>query len=171
MGKAIALLLVILLTVSSLAGYLFLTKEINAGEKKIAAGKVQLEKGQLELEAGKAELEAGKQELAAGKKEYKDAADSTFLVLADKWFNSGKGFADGREQIAEGDRQVAAGENKISEGEKKFDAGELKLDRGLEKLKLAHAVRLACEIAAVFFAVLSIVLAYRWRHSLSRLFK
>lgn len=50
MGKAIALLLVILLMLASLAGSLFLTKEINADEKKISVGKVQLESGQRELE-------------------------------------------------------------------------------------------------------------------------
>lgn len=170
MGKTIALLRVILLTLASFAGYLFLTKEINAG-KKIDDGIVQLEKGQRELVEGKAELKAGEQELAAGKKEYEEAEDNNLLVLMDNWFNSGKGFAEGREQIAEGDRQVAAGENKISEGEKRLDAGELKLDKGLEKLKLARTVRQACGIAAVFFGVLSIVLGFRWRRSISRLFK
>jgi hypothetical protein len=46
MGKVLALLLVILLALASVAGYLLLTAKITAGERQIADGQRQLEKGQ-----------------------------------------------------------------------------------------------------------------------------
>ena len=114
MGKVLALLLIILLALASVAGYLFLTEKITAGERQIADGQRQLEQGQsaleegkakleagkAKLEAGKAKLEAGKRELAEGKKEYEHAKDNPFVVLADKLLQGGKGFKEAREQIA-----------------------------------------------------------------------
>lgn len=170
MGKMLVLLLVILLAFASVGGYLFLTEKIAAGEKQIADGQTQLEAGRAAQAGGKALLETGKQELSEGKKEYEQAHDNPFLVFADKWFNDGKGFAEGRKQIAEGDRQVAEGEIKVDAGEKRIDAGQHELSRGMEQLKLARGARLACALAAVFFASLSIVLGFRWRRSLARLF-
>ena len=69
MGKVLALLVTLLLAVASVAGYLFLTTMIAAGEKQIAEGVRQYEKGRSALEKGKAQLEAGKRELSAGKEE------------------------------------------------------------------------------------------------------
>ena len=96
MGKVLALLLIILLALASVAGYLFLTEQITAGEMQIADGQKQLEKAQPALEEGKAKLEAGKRELSESKKEYEQAKDNPFLVLADKLLKGGKGFKDAR---------------------------------------------------------------------------
>src|ERR671914_1045944 len=175
MGKVLALLLIILLALASVAGYLFLTEKITAGERQIADGQRQLEQGQsaleegkAKLEAGKAKLEAGKRELAEGKKEYKQAKDNPFVVLADKLLQGGKGFKEAREQIAKGDKQVAKGEGQLTDGERRLDAGELELRRGREQLRLAKGARVACAVGAAFFASLSIVLGFCWRRSLAR---
>ena len=170
MAKIIALLLIILLALASVAGYFFLAEQITAGEKQIAAGQRQLEKGRLALEEGKVKLEAGKQELSAGKKEYEQAEDNFFLVLADKLLQGGKGFEKAREQIAEGDDQVAQGEGEVKVGEKQIVAGEQELRLGLEQMRLAKGALLACALGAVFFTSLAIVLGFRWRRSLARMF-
>jgi phage-related tail protein len=170
MGRVLALLLIILLGLASVAGYLFLTEKITAGERQIADGQRQFEKGQVALEDGKAKLEAGKRELSEGKKEYEQAEDNLFLVLADKLLKGGKGFKEARKQIAEGDEQVAKGEGKVNVGERQLDAGELELSRGREQLRLAKGARVACVLGAAFFASLSIVLGFCWRRSLARIF-
>jgi hypothetical protein len=45
MGRMLALLLIILLGLASVAGYLFLTGKITAGERQIADGQRQFEEG------------------------------------------------------------------------------------------------------------------------------
>jgi chromosome segregation ATPase len=170
MGKVLALLLIFLLALASVAGYLFLTEKITAGERQIADGQRQLEKGQTALEEGKDKLEAGERKLSEGKKEYEQAKDNLFLVLADKLLKGGKGFKEAREQIAEGDKQVAEGEGKVNVTGRRLDAGELELRRGREQLRLAKGARVACALGAVFFASLSIVLGFCWRRSLARIF-
>ena len=171
MGKMLALLLIIVLALASLAGYLFLTEQITAAEMQIADGQRQLEKGQPVFEEGKAKLEAGKREMSESKKEYKQAKDNQFLVLADKLLKGGKGFKDARERIVEGDKQVAKGEGEVNVGERRLDAVELELRRGRELLMLAKGARVACALGAVFFASLSIVLGFCWRRSLARIFR
>jgi hypothetical protein len=170
MGKGLALLLVILLPLASGAGYLFLTEQITAGERQIAEGQRQLEEGRLALEEGKAKLEAGKRELAAGKREYEQAKDNPLLVLADKLLKGGTGFKEARERIAEGDKQVAKGEGELNAGERRLEAGELEVRRGREQLRLAKGARVACALGAACFAALAIVLGFRWRRALARLF-
>jgi uncharacterized membrane protein len=170
MGKVLALLLIIVLALASVAGYLFLTEQITAGEMLIADGQRQLEKGQPALEEGKAKLEAGKREMSESKKEYKQAKDNQFLVLADKLLKGGKGFKDARERIVEGDKQVAKGEVEVNLGQRQLDAAELELRRGKELLMLAKDARIACALGAAFFASLSIVLGFCWRRSLARIF-
>jgi chromosome segregation ATPase len=171
MGKVLALVVFIVLTFASAAGYLVLTQKITAGERKIDVGEKKLEKGQAELKTGKARLKAGKQELSEGKKKYEKAEDNWFLVMADKLFKGGKGFKEAEKKIAEGDKQVAEGEVKVNAGERQVGAGEMEMSQGREQLKMAEGARVACAIAAVFFAVLSIVLGFWWRRSLGRVFK
>jgi uncharacterized phage infection (PIP) family protein YhgE len=171
MGKAIALLVFILWALASMAGYIYLTGKITAGERQIAEGQEKFDKGQIALKKGIARLEAGKQELAEGKKEYKHAKDNRALVIMDKWFKGGKGFRDAETKIAEGDKQVAKGEDKVNAGERRLDAGELELGQGREQLGLAKGARIACAIGAAFFSSLSIVLGFWWRRSLARIFK
>ena len=170
MGKVFALLFVILLALASVAGCLFLTGKITAGERQIADGQRQLEEGQPVLEEGKAKLEAGKRELSEGKKEYKQAEDNLFLVIMDKVLKGGKGFEEARKRIAEGDKQVAKGEGMVNDGERRLEAGKLELRRGKEQLRLAKGARVACALGAAFFASLSIVLGFCWRRSLARIF-
>ncbi len=167
-GKAIALLVIVLWAIASIAGYVYLTGEITAGERLIAEGQGRVDKGQTALDKGKIKLEAGKQELAEGKKEYKHAKDNRLLVIADKWFKGGKGFRDAETKIADGDRQVAKGEDKILAGERRLDAGELELSEGRELLGLAKNARIACALGAAIFTSLSIVLGFWWRRSLFR---
>jgi hypothetical protein len=86
MRKAIALAVIILWALASMAGYLYLTGKITAGKRQIAVGQNKVDKGQTALDEGKVELEAGKQELSEGKKEYEHAKDSWLLVFADACF-------------------------------------------------------------------------------------
>ena len=171
MNKVFALLFPVLLTVASVGGYLYLDAKINTGEDKISEGQEKVDKGQPALDKGKARLEAGKIELAEGKAKYEKAHDNLFMVFMDKVFNRGKGFEEGRSKIAAGDKQVAEGEAKISAGEKKLAAGELELSQGKEKLEMAKSVRIACALSAIFFGVLSLVLAIHWRKALTKVFK
>lgn len=168
MKKRIALLVIILWALASMAGYIYLTGKITAGEKLITAGQGKYEKGQTALKEGKVKLEAGKQELAEGKKEYKEAKDNRLLVILDKWFKGGKGFREAETKIAEGDKQVARGEDKVIAGERRLDAGELELSEGRDQLSLARGARIACAIGAAFFTSLAIMLGFWWRRSLFR---
>jgi len=169
-GKILTLLVIILLAFASAGGYLFLDREISAGERKIAEGQIELEKGRAALKEGKAKLEAGKQELSGGKKRYEQAKDNPLLLLTDKLIKGGKGFEEAERRIAEGDEKVAEGESKIEIGEKQIAAGELELRIGREKLMLAKGARLACALGAAFFTLLLIRLGFRWRRSLVRFF-
>lgn len=170
MGKVLALLLIILLALASVAGYLSLTEKIIDGERQIADGQRQLDKEQPTLVEGKVKLEAGKRESSEGNKEYEQAKGNLFLVLADKLLKGGKGFKEARERIAEGNKQIAKGEDKVNVGERRLDAGKLELSRGREQLTLAKGARVACALGAAFFASVSIVLGFRWRRSLARIF-
>ena len=169
MRKVLALLLIILLAIASVAGYLVLTEKIIAGEKQIAEGQKQVEEGQIKLDAGKAKLEAGKRELSQGKKEYEQSKRNPFLVLADKLLKGGKGFEEARGRIAEGDTQVAKGQSSVDTGEKRLDASQLRLRRGTERLRLAKGARVACALGAAVCISLSILLGFRWRRALARI--
>ena len=165
-GKAIALVLMVLLAVASAAGYWFLTEAIAAGEGQVAEARQRLEQGRVVLEQGKEKLAAGKRESSAGKEEYERAKDNVFLVLMDKLLKGGRGFKGARERIAEGDTQIARGEEKVTAGEQRLDAGEENLRRGLEELELARRLRVACAVGALLFGLVSAVLGFRWRRSL-----
>jgi len=171
MIKVFALMFSVLLALALLGGYVFLDEKIIDGEARIANGQNEVDKGQPALDKGKAKLEEGKIELAEGKAKYENAHDNLFMVFADKLFNRGKGFEDGRKQIAEGDKQVAQGEAKISAGEKRLAAGELELNQGKEQLQMAKGVHIACALGAIIFSVLSIVLTILWRKTLVRVFE
>jgi len=170
MRKVIALAVIILWALASMAGYVVLTRKINAGEKQMTAGQNTFDKGQTSLDEGKLKLKAGKQELSEGKKEYEQARDSWLLVFADKVFKGGEGFKDAEKKIAAGDKQVAKGENKVTAGERRLDAGERQLSQGREQLDLARLARVACALGAAVFTSLAIVLGFWWRRSLSRVF-
>jgi hypothetical protein len=171
MRKAIALLILVLLTLVSAVGYIVVHGKILAGERLIADGQEQFDKEQINLDEGKAKLEAGKQKNAAGKEQYKKARGNLFLRLADRLFKGGKGFRDAKEQLAGGDRRVAKGEDKVKAGQDRLDAGELKLLRGRALVRQARRVRIACALGAALFGSLSLVLGIRWRRSLARTLK
>ena len=170
MGKPIVLLLMVLLAVTSAAGYWFLTEAITAGEAQIAGARARLEEGQIVLDQGKEKLAAGKREASEGKKEYERAKDNVFLVLMDQLLKGGRGFKGAREQIAKGDKRIAKGEEKVTAGEQRLDVGEENLRRGLEELNLARGARIVCAVAALLFGLISVVLGFRWRQSLARVF-
>jgi len=169
-GKVLALLLIILVSLALIASYLLLTEKIIVWERQIADGQRQLEKGQLTLNEGKAKLASGKQKLSEGKTEYEQAKDNLFLVLADKLLKGGKGFKEARELIAQGDKQVANGVDKASIGERDLDAGKLEVREGREQLRLAKGIRVACAFGAAIFAFLLIVLGFRWKRFIIRIF-
>jgi chromosome segregation ATPase len=171
MKKAIALAVIILWALASMAGYLYLTGKITSGKRLITAGQNKVDKGQTALDEGKVKLEAGKQELSEGKKEYEDARDSWLLVFADNLFKGGKGFKEAEKKIAAGDKQVAQGEDKVNAGERRLDAGERKLSEGREQLGLAEGARIACALGAAVFTSLAVVLGFWWRRSLRRTFR
>jgi len=166
MIKALAFLFIFLLAIASALGYLILTQKIIAGEKLIAEGQNFIAQESPSLIQGKADLASGKHQLADGKKEYERAHDNPFLVFADKWFNGGKGFAEGRKKIAAGEEKVAKGEDKIDVGEKRLDKGNLALQVGMEKLQQGKIAREVCAFGAIVFSLLSIVLGFIWRQSL-----
>jgi len=171
MRKAIALAVIILWALASMAGYLYLTGKITAGKRQIAVGQNKAEKGQAALDEGKVRLKAGKQELSEGKKEYEHAKDSWFLVFTDNLLKGGKGFKDAEKKIAAGDKQVAQEEDKVNAGERRLDAGERELSEGRERLGLAEGARIACALGAAVFTSLAVVLGFWWRRSLYRTFK
>jgi hypothetical protein len=171
MVKLLALMFLVLLTVTSVGVYEFIDAKIIIGEGKISDGQKKVDRGQPELDKGKARLEEGKIKLAEGKAEYEKANDNLFMVFMDKLFNHGKGFEDGRKKIAEGEKKVAQGEARISAGEKRLAAGELELKLGEEQLKMAKVLRIASALGAIIFGVISIVTAILWRRSLARVFK
>jgi hypothetical protein len=170
MGRVLALLLLILLSFASVAGYLFITENLTAWERQIADGQRKLEQGEPALEEGKAKLEAGRQELSEGKKEYEQAKNNLFMMLADKLLKGGKGLKEAEKRIAEGEKQVAKGENDVEVGKRRLNEKSLELLRGREQVRLAKGARIACALGAAFFASLSIVLGFCWRRSLARIF-
>lgn len=167
MGKALTLLLTILLAVASGAGYLFLDEKIAAGQRQVVDGQAQLEEGRSTLEEGEAELEAGKQDLAAAEEGYEAVENLPFLEDLDEDLQ-GEGSEEIERQFDEGDAQVARGEERVAAGQERLEAGELELRRGQEQLSTAKSIRVALALGAVVFALLSIVLGFRWRRSLAR---
>lgn len=170
MFRLLFLLLTVSLTLALGAGYFYLTKKIDSGERQLAVGQGQLDRGLSDLEDGQARLKAGKKELSEGKKEYRKASDNDWLVLLDDVLQGGEGFDKAREEIAEGDRQVAEGGDAVAVGKAKLEAGAKKMDRGRKQLGLARDVRAACAIGAGLFAFLSIFLGFLWRRSLAGTF-
>lgn len=166
MPRMLALLFSILSALASAAGYLVLNEMIPAGERLIAEGQYSIATEGPALAEGKADLASGRLLLAEGKEEYAQAHDNPFLVFADKWFNAGKGFAEGRKKLAEGEAKVAKGEDKVEAGEKRLDEGNLALRQGIARLRLSKQVRVACAVGAIVFTLLSIALGFLWRRPL-----
>lgn len=164
MGKALTLLLTILLALASVGGYVYLTGKITDGERRIAEGEGQLEEGRATLQEGQAELEAGKRELAAGE----EAAEVVEDVDPLGGLLGGAASGEIDRQLAEGNEEVADGEDRVAAGQERITAGELALRRGKERLQTARRIRVAFALGAAVFALLSIVLGFRWRRSLAR---
>jgi hypothetical protein len=170
MIKALAFLFIFLLAFASALGYLILTQKIIAGEKLMAEGQNFIAQESPSLMQGKADLASGKHQLSEGKKEYERAHDNPFLVFADKWFNGGKGFAEGRNKISKGEDKVAEGEDRVNVGEKRIEKGNLALQVGMEKLQQGKKVRDVCALGTIILTPLSIVLGLLWRRSVAKLF-
>ncbi len=167
MVKLLTLLCMVMVTLASVGGFVYLTTQINAGQSRIAQGQEQLAAGRAELRSGKARLAEGKEEFRQAKK---DAVKDLLLggesqekkSDAEKLQNlvqGGRDYRDARNQIAEGERTVAQGESQLT-------AGEQQLRQGKEQLELAKQARIATGASALLFGILSMVLAFLWRQSL-----
>lgn len=168
MGKVAALVFIVLLALTSVGGFLLLSKKIAAGERRIAAGGERIDRGQTRLEAGKVKLAGGRQKLSAGKKKYETAHHDPALLISDTLLQGGAGFKKARRQIAVGEWRIDKGQGKIEAEERRLDTGEQKLSLGKDELKLGKAIRLAFGFGALFLAALSIFLGLRWGRALSR---
>jgi autotransporter adhesin len=168
MIKTLAFLFISLMAIASTIGYLVLTQKITAGEKLVATGQNFIAQQGPSLEQGKADLASGKNKLTEGYKEYDHAQDNPFLVFADKWFNGGKGFAEGRNKIAKGEEKVAKGEDKVDVGQKQLDKGNLAVQVGMKKLQQGKTARNVCALGAIIFTLLSIAFGISWRQSLQQ---
>jgi cadmium resistance protein CadD (predicted permease) len=71
MGKVLALLLIILLALASVADYLFLTEKIIVGERQIAEGDKQIVKGKDKINVGERRLDAAEVELRREREQLK----------------------------------------------------------------------------------------------------
>ncbi len=171
MGRLLALSFLVLLMLASAAGYLFLTQKITAGGRQIDNGIRELEIGHPALEEGRARIKAGRRELSEGQARYELARKNLLLVLADRILKDGEGFKEARKRLAEGLELIARGEDEVRAGEKRIDEGEIELLSGRERLKQAEDMRVAFALGASFFACLAVLLGFRWRRPLSRLFK
>jgi len=169
MGRLLVLLILILLALVSAAGYIFVDQSIIAGKIKIAEGIQELKIGYPELEEGRLRMEAGKKELIEGQDEYDQARKNLFLVLADRLLKGGKGFRDARKRLQDGSDRIKEGKEEYRDGKKRINEGEIELLRGRELLKQAENMRGAFAFAAAFFFILTVLLGFRWRRSLSRL--
>jgi hypothetical protein len=166
MFKLITLLFIILLAITSAGGYLFVNEKIRDGRSYLAEGQHNIDTEGPSLVTGKAELAQGKQLLANGKQEYARAHDNPLLVWADKLFNGGKGFAEGREKIAAGEAKVAEGQDRVDVGQIRLDKGNTEMSQGRERLKLGLDIRDACAIGMIVFTTLAILLGVFWRRSI-----
>ena len=170
MVKSVVILITILLALVSASGYAYLSAKIAAGERNLNTGQLNIDTESPSLMEGKADLAHGKRQLAEGKKEYEHAHDNPFLVWADRIFNDGKGFAEGRKKIAAGEAKIAEGQNRVDVGEKRLDAGNLAMRQGTDELQLGLEARDCCALAAIAFTMLSLVLGVFWRRSLVQTF-
>ncbi len=171
MGKVITLLFMVLLMLAAGTGFFLLTSAIRSGDDQMTAGQGRLERGQDTLDEGRVDLAEGKQKLAEGKEKYEHAQDNVVLVWVDKLLNAGKGFKEAEDSVEAGNRKVAKGEEKVAAGQERVNLGELKLSRGHDRLILARRMRIGCAVAAVCLGALSIAFGFRWRRSLTGIFR
>lgn len=175
MGRALTLLILLILTLSSLTGYLILTKKIISGQVRIALGEKQLAQGEQMLAQGKAKLANGERQLASGKNIHNTLKSipvvgiaSVLPVGAVVAVTSEK---ITHEKVAEGDQLVAKGKEKVRSGETQLKAGKLELQQGIARLNQAKGIRLACAIGTVVFSCLLMICGFYWRGAVVNTFK
>jgi hypothetical protein len=163
--RKIILLLLILLSVGSLGGFLFLNKEIINGNLKITDGQKQLEEGEALLAQGKNKLASGKRRLSNAENIYNRTklvptvllgatpVVGALAIIGDKIAD--KRLAAGRQLAARGNEKVRAGETQLAEGQSEYD-------RGLKRLQQAKTIRIVFAVSAILFAVLFIVAMFYW---------
>lgn len=169
MLKRFTLLLTILLASGLTICYIYLTKEIIAGNMKIAEGQKQLAEGEQMLARGKEKLAIGEQRLSRAKRSYKTLKSTPYLFAPILPIAGVIGVATDKiagQRIAEGNQLVSQGAKKIKAGEAQLAAGKLQLQHGIARLKWADKIRIACAAGAFVFAFLSIILGLYWRKSL-----
>lgn len=171
MGKILILVLLFILDLGSISGYVYLNKEIIAGEVRIAEGKVQLAQGEAMLAKGKARLSEGQRTLSHARKAYNTAHSIPFMKTVTQLPIVGAPSKIARKKIAQGDYLVAQGKSKISSGESQLNAGKLELQSGIERLNQAKILRTLCLVGGMCFTFLLMVLGVFWRRSLVKIFK
>lgn len=170
MGKVFILLLTIILSIAAVTGYLSLTQKYTSGKQQIAEGEQQLESGQQMLAEGKAKLSKGKRKLSQAKRKYSDISHIPLMGVVKQLPVIGMAFGSAANQISQGKQRIAQGEESITLGEAKLAAGQQELNRGKKHLIIVNRIRITCAIAAFIFTVISILLIFYWRYSLSKFF-
>jgi len=159
-GRVWVRLTLLLLILAAVAGFVFLSVKIHAGEKQLAAGHRKLERGQVQVEKGKRRLKDGERRLSEGKAEFTLEEDSLFSEFFDDVFNDGEGFAAARDSIAEGERQVAGGQKRMTAGKQRLTSGRKRFDGESRHLALAKVARICCAGLAAFLVALWIFLRF-----------
>lgn len=167
MGKIVALIISILLTIASATVYVILNDKITTGEKLLADGQQRYNAGQQELAAGKAKLAAGKQQLSTAKNTY-NLVQSPLMQLTNQNPIAGAVLKQAETKIASGDQQVVSGAKRIRSGEAQLKAGKIKLDEGKKQLAFAKDLRFYSMLSTAFFALLSLIFAFFWTRSRQR---
>lgn len=168
MRKMMILILLLILDLSSIVGYVYLNKNIIAGEIKIAEGKIQIARGESMLAKGKAKLNQGQRKLARAKNVHNTVQSVPFMKTINRVPILGTPSNIVRNKISTGDKLVAKGKNRISSGESQLAAGKLELQKGIERLNRASVMRTLCLMGGVFFTALLITLGIYWRRSFTK---
>lgn len=169
MAKILVLTLILILDISSAAGYFYITQQINAGSNKIADGEQQIAAGEQKLAKGKARLSSGEKQLSQAKEKVSGVKTISYGLMAALPV-AGQVAALATNKMAEdkiknGELQVADGNQKIKAGEERLAAGKKALSKGKTRLAQAKDMRTACGIGTILFSLLFIVIALSWRRS------
>lgn len=156
MGKIVALIISIILTIASTTVYFILNEKIIIGEKLLADGQKRYAAGQQALTAGKAKLAAGKQQLSTAKTTY-NLVQSPLMQLTNQHPIASAVLQQAENKITSGDQQVESGVKKIRAGEAQLKAGKIKLEEGRKQLDFAKELRFYSMLSAAFFALLSLI--------------
>lgn len=161
--KVWVLILVILISLSSTGGYLFLSRQIIAGEIRIAEGQLQIKEGENTLAKGKAKLAHGQRKLSNAKKVYYGIKSIPLVNVASILPVTKEPFKQTGNKISQGDYLVAQGKKKIKSGEAQLAAGKEELATGISRINQAKFICTLLGISAIVFWCLTILLAISFK--------